>query len=114
MHMVVLAVLLAIPQQDPAYTALNRAYEQLRLKQYDDAVASFRRVLELDPTRVAVYKEIAYTLQKMGETEQAVEAFEAYHRALPADYATIMELAYLYAQAQKEDRALEFFRFATN
>jgi tetratricopeptide (TPR) repeat protein len=112
MYLVALAVLLAQPPQDPAYTALNRAYEQLRLKQYDDAVASFRRVLELDPTRIAIHKEIAYTLQKMGETEQAVEAFEAYHRALPSDYTTIMELAYLYAQVQKEDRALEFFKMA--
>ena len=48
----------------------------------------------------------------MGETEQAVEAFEKYHDALPSDYQTILELAYLYAQVQKEDRALTFFAMA--
>jgi tetratricopeptide (TPR) repeat protein len=105
------ALLLAAPQSD-AYQVLNRAYEQLRLKQYDEAVAGFRRGLELDPSHVSVFKDLGYTLQKMGETEQAVEAFEAYHAAVPGDYQTIMELAYLYAQVQKEDRALDFFRLA--
>ena len=107
------ALLLAAPQGD-AYQVLNRAYEQLRLKQYDDAVAGFRRTLELDPSLLPVFKDLGYTLQKMGETEQAVEAFEAFHKAVPGDYQTIMELAYLYAQVQKEGRALEFFRRAMN
>ena len=105
------ALLLAVPQDQPA-AVLNRAYEQLRLKQYDKAVDGFRQALALDPSQVQVYKDLAYTLQKMGETEQAVEAFEAYHKARPSDYQTIMELAYLYVQVQKEDRALEFFRRA--
>jgi tetratricopeptide (TPR) repeat protein len=107
-----LCIALAQDQGGPAATVLNRAYQQLRLKQYDDAVAGFRQALALDPSQVQVYKDIGYTLQKMGETEQVVDAFESYHRARPGDYQTIMELAYLYAQVQKEDRALEFFRRA--
>ncbi len=110
-------LLLAVPQNEPASQAaavLNRAYEQLRLKQYDDAVTGFRQALVLDPSQVQVYKDLAYTLQKMGETEQAVEAFEAYHKARPGDYQTILELAYLYVQVQKEERALEFFRAVMN
>jgi len=108
-------LLLAVPQDPSASQAiaiLDHAYEQLRLKQYDEAVAGFRRALALDPSQVQVYKDLAYTLQKMGETESAVEAFEAYHQARPGDYQTIMELAYLYAQVQEEDRALQFFRRA--
>jgi tetratricopeptide (TPR) repeat protein len=115
LSLVVAVLLLAVPQ-DPSATqvtaVLNRAYEQLRLKQYDEAVAGFRRALALDATQVQVYKDLAYTLQKMGETEQAVEAFEAYHNARPGDFQTVMELAYLYVQVQKEDRALEYFRRA--
>src|SRR5580658_8049176 len=110
----VLATLLVAVPQDPSAAILNRAYEQLRLKQYDEAVAGFRQALALDPSQVQGYKDLAYTLQKMGETEQAVEAFEAYHKARPGDFQTIMELAYLYVQVQKEDRALEFFRTAMN
>jgi tetratricopeptide (TPR) repeat protein len=112
----VFAVLLLAVQQDPsasqATAILNHAYEQLRLKQYDEAVAGFRQALALDPLQVQVYKDLAYTLQKMGETESAVEAFEAYQTVRPGDYQTIMELAYLYVQVQKEDRALQFFRRA--
>jgi tetratricopeptide (TPR) repeat protein len=109
---IALSMLLFAAQQDPAYPVLNRAYEQLRLKQYDEAVAGFRRALELNPSRVSVFKDLGYALQKMGETAQAVEAFEAFHAAVPSDYQTIMELAYLYAQVQKEDLALDFFRQA--
>ncbi len=110
MHYLLLAALLL---QD-AGAVLNRAYGQLRLKNYDQAVSGFRQALALDPSQVQVYKDLGYTFQKMGETEQAVAAFEAFHQARPGDYQTILDLAYLYVQVQKEDRAMEFFRLAMN
>ncbi len=106
--------LLFTPQQDPSWATLDRAYQQLRLKDYDQAIVNFRRALLLNPSRVTVFKDLAYALLKTGETEQAVEAFEAHHKAVPGDYQTIMELGYLYVQVKKEDQALAFFRQAMN
>ncbi len=62
MHYLLLAALLL---QD-AGAVLNRAYGQLRLKNYDQAVSGFRQALALDPSQVQVYKDLGYTFQKMG------------------------------------------------
>src|SRR5258708_21936305 len=111
---ITLSAMLFAPQQDPAWAVLDRAYQQLRAKDYDQAIDNFHRALTLNPSRVTVFKDLAYALLKTGETEQAVEAFEAYHKAVPGDYQTIMELGYLYVQVKKEDQALDFFRTAMN
>lgn len=95
---------------DTATSLLNNAYEDLRRKEYDAAIAKFRRVLAMDPKRAELHREIAYTCMKMGETEQAIEAFEAYERVRPGEPRNQIELAYLYHQTKREQQALELFR----
>lgn len=97
-------------RQDAVTSVLNNAYQDLRRKEYDAAIAKFRRVLEMDPRRAELHREIAYTYMKMGETEQAIEAFEAYEHARPGDPRNQLDLAYLYHQTKKEQQALELFR----
>lgn len=97
------------PAQDPLHPILSQAYEDLRRKEYDRAVEKFRRVLEMDPTRIMLYRELGYALVKMGETEKAIEAFEAYGRSKPDDFHNILELGYLYYQTKNPEKALELF-----
>ncbi len=54
---------------DPAYAPLQAAYDALRAKDYDRAIASFRQAIAIAPGRAAIHKDLAYTLVKIGENE---------------------------------------------
>ena len=69
--LVLLAVCgLAFPQSpDPAYEPLTRAYEALRGRDYDTAIASFLRGIDAAPRRASIHKDLAYTYLKIGENQ---------------------------------------------
>ena len=58
-----------------AESPLDRAYAELRAKNYDAAIALFREGLRIEPARTGPRKDLAYTLLKTGETEQARDEF---------------------------------------
>ena len=60
---------------DPAYAPLSKAYEYLRTKDYDQAIAFFEKAIAAAPTRPSIRKDLAYTLLKVGESEAARDQF---------------------------------------
>jgi len=80
---------------DPAYQALQQAYDALREKNYDQAVAGFERAIALSPSRASIRKDLAYTLLKIGENEAARDQFAEAMRLEPADEHVAMEYAFL-------------------
>jgi Tfp pilus assembly protein PilF len=80
---------------DPAYTQLGQAYEALRSKRYDQAVAAFERAIALAPDRASIRKDLAYTLLKIGENEAARDQFAEAMRLDPRDTHVAMEYAFL-------------------
>jgi Flp pilus assembly protein TadD len=105
-----LAVSFQVAAPDRVGQILTQAYEALKRKDLEAAVAGFRLALEMDASRVRVHRDLGYALLRMGETEQAVSAFETYERVHPGDAGNQLELAYLYVQVKQEDRALALFR----
>jgi Flp pilus assembly protein TadD len=86
----------AAPQSaDPAYRPLQQAYDALREKNYDQAVAAFEKAITLEPARAAIRKDLAYTLLKIGENEAARDQFAEAMRLDPADEHVALEYAFL-------------------
>jgi len=80
---------------DPVYAPLEKAYDALRAKNYDSAIAGFREAIAIAPERPSVRKDVAYVLLKVGETEAARDQFAEALRLDPGDDRTAMEYAFL-------------------
>ncbi len=92
---VVAAGVTASAQQSPADQSANRAYDALRAKDYDRAIADFQQAIALAPQLANIRLDLAYTLLKAGETEAARDQFAEALRLDPKDDQVALEYAYL-------------------
>jgi Flp pilus assembly protein TadD len=99
----------AAQDPDPAYRPLQRAFDALRNRQYDEAVAAFRQSIELAPSRASVRKDLAYTLLKIGENEAARDQFAEAMRLDPADQHVALEYAFLCYETKLQAEARRIF-----
>src|SRR5579864_6617234 len=108
--MVALAIQSAAMQNpDPAYRPLQDAYDTLRDRNYDQAVASFRQAIDFAPNRVSIRKDLAYTLLKIGENEAARDQFAEAIRLYPADQHVALEYAFLCYETKQRAEARRIF-----
>ena len=90
---------------DPAYAPLQKAFEALKLKDYQHAIEGFQQALSLAPDRPAIHTDLAYTLLKIGEAEAARDEFAEALRLNPADDHVALEYAFLcYETKQQAER----------
>jgi Tfp pilus assembly protein PilF len=94
---------------DPAYVPLEKAYAALRARSYDDAIALFRKAIELAPQRAAIHKDLGYTYTKVGERELARDEFRAAMEIDPADSQVAMEFAFLAYETKQQAEARRVF-----
>ncbi len=87
---------------DPAYPALERAYQALRQKNYDQAAAGFLEAIAAAPDRASIRKDLAYTLLKVGENEAARDQFAEALRIDPADEHVALEYAFLCYETKQQ------------
>jgi len=92
-----------------ADSSLDRAYTELRAKNYDAAIALFREGLRVEPARTGPRKDLAYTLLKTGETEQARDEFVRVMRDDPADTHVALEFAFLAYETRQPVEARHVF-----
>jgi len=104
-----IAALAAAQIPDPAYAPLEKAYEALRAKDYDRAIASFREAIEIAPDRPAMRKDLAYTLLKIGENEAARDQFAETMRLDPRDDHVALEYAFLCYETRQQAAARRIF-----
>jgi len=74
---------------------LDKAYEALRAKDYDRAIAAFQQAVAASPERANIRKDLGYTLLKAGKSVPAREQFAEALRLDPADEHLALEYAYL-------------------
>ena len=94
---------------DPAYRPLERAYQNLRDKNYDQAIANFDQAIVLSPHRASIRKDLAYTLLKVGENEAARDQFGEAMRLDPADQHVALEYAFLCYETKQQAEARRIF-----
>ena len=95
MKALILAVLFAVSSRAETSDPLAQAYEALRVRDYDHAIAAFLEAVGGNPKRADIRKDLAYTYLKVGETEAARDQFGEAMRLDPADTHVAMEYAFL-------------------
>ncbi|MBV9768218.1 MAG: tetratricopeptide repeat protein, partial [Bryobacterales bacterium] len=100
---------LAAQTPDPAYAPLSRAYQALRDKNYDQAVAGFNQAIALAPDRPSIRKDLAYTLLKIGENEAARDQFGEAMRLDATDEHVVLEYAFLCNESKQQALARRIF-----
>jgi tetratricopeptide (TPR) repeat protein len=103
------SALLTAQAADPAYQPLERAYQALRDKNYDQAVAGFQQAIALAPERASIRKDLAYTLLKVGENEAARDQFGEAMRIDPTDLHAALEYAFLCFETKQQALARRIF-----
>ena len=117
MRLVIPVLLLCVPASaqtsalstDPAYAPLSKAYESLRIRDYDKAIAFFEKAIEAAPTRPSIRKDLAYTLLKVGESEAARDQFGEAMRLDHNDIHVALEYAFLCYETKKQVEARRIF-----
>lgn len=105
----IFATTIAAGQTNPADVELNKAYEALRSKDYDNAIAEFRAGIALAPDRAAPHKDLAYTLLKTGDTAEARDQFGEAMRLDPSDDHVALEYAFLCYETKQQVTARRIF-----
>lgn len=100
---------LPAPPPDPSYQPLERAYQALRDKNYDQAVAGFQQAIALAPSRASIRKDLAYTLLKIGENEAARDQFGEAMRLDATDQHVALEYAFLCFETKQQALARRIF-----
>lgn len=103
------SILLTAQTPDPAYAPLEKAYEALRAKDYDRAIAAFQRAVAIAPDRPGMRKDLAYTYLKIGENEAARDQFAEAMRLDPRDDRVAMEYAFLCYEMKQQAEARRIF-----
>ncbi len=88
---------------------LNDAYKAAASKEYDQAIALFRKSLAMQPGNAAAHKDLAYTLLKTGETADARDEFAKAMSLNTADESAALEFAFLAFETQKPIEARRTF-----
>jgi Flp pilus assembly protein TadD len=99
----------AAQSADRAYAPLERAYQALRDKNYDEAISGFHQALALVPDRASIRKDLAYTLLKIGENEAARDQFSEAVRLDPTDQHVALEYAFLCFETKQQALARRIF-----
>src|SRR3954449_221982 len=95
--------------QTTVETELNEAYGALAGKDYDKAIALFRKGLSAGAGKASAHKDLAYTLLKTGENDGARDEFEAALRLDPTDETAALEFAFLAYETKKPIEARRAF-----
>lgn len=88
---------------------LTQAYKFLAQKDYDSAIALFRKALATQPGNPGVHKDLAYTLLMTGENTDARDEFESALRLNRNDETAGLEYAFLCFETEKKIEARRTF-----
>jgi tetratricopeptide (TPR) repeat protein len=96
-------VVAADTQRKDAWDQLGRAYAGLN--QHDDAIASFRKQMEVDANHKTVHGDLADELLKQGKLDDAVAAYRQQLDIDPSDKQAHKNLGVLLAQMKRDNEA---------
>jgi tetratricopeptide (TPR) repeat protein len=103
----------AIPEASRSaklYSALGYTYEQQ--KQYKNAIAAYRRAIELDRDNLDAIRGLAQNLLNDGQTDAALEQYKIIAESNPEDAQTYLRMGDIYRRQGKYDLALDSLKKA--
>src|ERR1019366_7383552 len=102
MKPLILGVIFAAWRLAAADDTLAKAYEALKVKDYDRAIPAFVEVVAANPNRADIRKDLAYTYLKVGEAEAARDQFGEAMRLDPTDTHVALEYAFLCYESRSD------------
>lgn len=96
-------------QAHPGQQELEAAYKSLAQKDYDSAIAKFRKGLAAQPGNAGAHKDLAYTLLKTGDDAEARDEFAAAMRVNAKDETAALEFAFLAFETKEPIEARRTF-----
>lgn len=94
------------------YLALGYTYEQQ--KDYKNAIAAYRKAVELDRDNLDAMRGLAQNLMESGQTEAALQQYQTIVDADPQDAESYMRIAEIQRRSGNYDQALEMLKKAQN
>jgi tetratricopeptide (TPR) repeat protein len=82
------------------------------LKRIDEAMASYRRAIELDPTLIDGHLNLGNLLRMAGRLDEAIACYRRVLEISPGYAAAYNNMGNVYSQQDKKDEALEAYRCA--
>jgi len=95
--------------QSPGDAEFNQAYKALAQKDYDAAISGFHEGLAKRPGYATAHKDLAYTLLKTGDDEEARDQFAIALKLNPKDETAALEFAFLAFETKKPIDARRMF-----
>ena len=102
--------LMAQPQAGGANAANEAGVEHLRRSEFIDAIAAFRKAVEIDPKLVRAWNNLGSALAQAGDMQDSVDAFKRAVALSPEDLQLRMNLGIALRAMGDADAALEQFR----
>ena len=102
----------ALARRTQARVPYNAGLDMVRRGSYLDAVAQFKRAIELDPGFAEAVYNLGVTFQKLDSHEKAVEQFEDAIELRPGNAQYYYALGNSYFHLQRYDRAVRSFERA--
>jgi Tfp pilus assembly protein PilF len=94
---------------DPTYAPLAKAFDALKLKDYQHAIEGFQQAIALAPDRPGPHLDLAYTLLKIGEAEAGRDQFGEAMRLDPTNDHVALEYAFLCYETNQHVTARRIF-----
>jgi serine/threonine protein kinase/Tfp pilus assembly protein PilF len=98
------------PEEKEAFLRLGLHYYELR--QFEEAVRYFDKVIEIDSLYEAPYNLLAYVYDEMGDFDKSIWAINKYISLAPDEANPYDSRADLYAHTGKVDQAIESYKRA--
>jgi Flp pilus assembly protein TadD len=103
------AILLLLVSAALAQAPAPRAYEALRERDWDAAIALFREAITAAPASAGLRKDLGYALLQTGDTEAARDQFAEAIRLDPSDERIALEFAFLCYETKRQAEARRAF-----